>query len=31
VLRLPVVLAVMHLAWGVGFLAGWLRFLLRRP
>jgi len=31
VLLLPVVLAVMHLAWGVGFLAGWLRFLVRRP
>jgi hypothetical protein len=28
---LPAVLAVMHLAWGLGFLAGWARFGLRRP
>jgi succinoglycan biosynthesis protein ExoA len=31
VVLLPVVLAVMHIAWGVGFLAGWARFLVRRP
>jgi succinoglycan biosynthesis protein ExoA len=28
---LPFVLAVMHLAWGLGFLAGWARFGLCRP
>jgi succinoglycan biosynthesis protein ExoA len=31
VLRLPVVLVVMHIAWGLGFLVGWLRFLVRKP
>jgi succinoglycan biosynthesis protein ExoA len=28
---LPVVLGVMHLAFGCGFIAGWARFGLRRP
>lgn len=28
---LPPVLAVMHVSWGLGFLAGWARFGLRRP
>lgn len=28
---LPAVLATMHLAWGFGFMAGWLRYGLLRP
>jgi succinoglycan biosynthesis protein ExoA len=28
---LPPVLAVMHVSWGLGFLAGWARYGLRRP
>jgi succinoglycan biosynthesis protein ExoA len=28
---LPAVLATMHLAWGSGFIVGWLRFGIARP